>query len=79
MGLAGIGVHNSRGVAIVKNHNKKKRRVVLANVGILASNEVEVLATLEAHHIFVAHYHVSLAAESDLVNAVHWVSFPLEV
>lgn len=41
----------------------------------MGSNEVEVVAILEALHFFVlASFHAPLILESDYLNAVSWVS-----
>lgn len=43
-------------------------------VSILESNEVNVMAILEAPQISISNFHNDLVVESDMMNAISWVS-----
>lgn len=58
------------GYAIVKEF----LAIFSKHVGCLDTNEVKLLAILEALHMFTSHFYASLVVESDLTNDVHWVS-----
>ena len=69
LGLAGIG-------GVLLNDKGEVLLMFPKSVGIRDSNEVEVLAILEAFQIFLASFHGPLVVESDSTNVVGWLLKP---
>ena len=61
--LTGIG-------GVLRNHRGEVMYIFSEHIGIKDSKEVEVLAILEAFHIYRSCYHQSLIVESDSANAI---------
>lgn len=59
-------------------HNSDDCLVMFSrNVGILELNEANVLAILEALHLFRPNFVDKLDVENDLVNAISFISLPI--
>lgn len=61
--LIGIG-------GVLRNHRGEVMYIFSKHIGIKDSKEAEVLAILEAFHIYHSSYHQSLIVESDSANAI---------
>ena len=67
--LVGIG-------GALRNHKGEVVHMFSKHVGMKYSNEAEVLAILEALHIYQFFFHHYLIVASDSVNAISWVKSP---
>lgn len=71
-------VRGKPGPAVVRgvlcNNDGKVLAMISKHVGCMESNEVEVVAILEALRLFASSFNSKLEVESDSLNVISWVS-----